>query len=375
MEFEKFNSDIHNTFVIQNLLLNEPIEIKYGDRFLSCHWAKNIVDFFIDGNSDKQRWIIEKDPKLGGIFYIRTQFERQNNIRYLGSPNKDGIVKLYTSRSSFTMWKITPKSGLQFNNSIYTITYAGTKFNTSEISLIIARYTEDIDWVTAYNDIAIVYNKGHYDLVGIKNVIHIENIGREGHTYLYHIIHNYENLTDRVIFSQGNPFDHNETILYGIDNHEKGLDVQPLGVRWLRMHNIPPIEIENKYKIITEYGLNYMTIKLDKNLISSEFYDKGMLELNENYRNDYKKFDNNHELVIDSITNDFLSRANFNYPNHIDTLQFTYSALFSVLKSKIYLHRANDYENLLKQLILIDNTGGANGYVLEKLWLLIFGYM
>lgn len=330
-----------------------------------------MVDFYTYGNSDKQLWIIEKDSEYLGVFFIRTMFERDNNIRYLGSPNKDGIVHLYTSRNRFTMWKIKPKAGSQYDNCRYTINYAGEKFNKSDIALVIARYNEDIDWVSAYNDIAIVYNKGHDNIQNIINIENIENVGREGHTYLYHIIKNYENLTDRIIFSQGDPFLHNETILYGIDNYEKGMGTQPLGIRWLRSRNIPPIEIEDKYKIITDYGLNYMTINLDSNLISSEFYDKGMLELNENYRNDYKEDDSN---LIKSIVNDFLTRAKFPISNELESISFTYSALFSVIRSKIIMNDIDCYQNLLNELISIEPSGGANGYVLEKLWLIIFRY-
>lgn len=76
-------------------------------------------------------------------------------------------------------------------------------------NVIIARYNEPIDWLDKidtdkYN--ILVYNKGQksskYD---IKN---LENVGRESHTYLTHIVENYDNLTDYTIFLQANPFDH-----------------------------------------------------------------------------------------------------------------------------------------------------------------------
>lgn len=39
-------------------------------------------------------------------------------------------------------------------------------------------------------------------------IIEMPNLGREGHTYAYHIIKNYNNLDDYTIFLQGDPFDH-----------------------------------------------------------------------------------------------------------------------------------------------------------------------
>lgn len=33
MTFEKFNSNLHNVFMLEKCILNEPIKIKYGDKF------------------------------------------------------------------------------------------------------------------------------------------------------------------------------------------------------------------------------------------------------------------------------------------------------------------------------------------------------
>jgi hypothetical protein len=46
----------------------------------------------------------------------------------------------------------------------------------------------------------------------------LPNIGREGHTYLYHIINNYENLADCNIFVQGDPAFHFRSIFSKINN-------------------------------------------------------------------------------------------------------------------------------------------------------------
>jgi len=77
------------------------------------------------------------------------------------------------------------------------------------LTIVIARYNEPIEWTSGIIKLAkyIIYNKGSkldYSLP----VIHLPNIGREGHTYLYHIINNYDNLSDYTMFLQGQPFDH-----------------------------------------------------------------------------------------------------------------------------------------------------------------------
>jgi hypothetical protein len=62
-----------------------------------------------------------------------------------------------------------------------------------------------------------IYNKGGdggedalANQLGIPRaqVRSLPNVGRESHTYLSHVIAEYNSLPDRMIFVQGNPFDH-----------------------------------------------------------------------------------------------------------------------------------------------------------------------
>ena len=58
-----------------------------------------------------------------------------------------------------------------------------------------------------------IYNKGEK----LDNTIVLPNIGR-CHTYFKHIVDNYHNLTDFIIFLQGNPFDHSPNIINNLNN-------------------------------------------------------------------------------------------------------------------------------------------------------------
>jgi hypothetical protein len=71
--------------------------------------------------------------------------------------------------------------------------------------LIIARYNEDLLWLNEWKDKfdVIVYNKGKKDLQENYTIIDLPNIGREAHTYLYHIVNNYDTLAENNIFLQG----------------------------------------------------------------------------------------------------------------------------------------------------------------------------
>lgn len=68
-----------------------------------------------------------------------------------------------------------------------------------DYQIVVARYNEDISWTSKYQPNVIIYNKGNY----LPKSISLPNVGRESHTYLYHIVNNYNNLADRTIFFQG----------------------------------------------------------------------------------------------------------------------------------------------------------------------------
>ena len=82
-------------------------------------------------------------------------------------------------------------------------------FTNVPFEIVIARYQENLDWVDEipkelYNHITI-YNKGDDMKNTIPNstLIKLPNYGRESHTYLYHVINNYNNLADVTLFLPG----------------------------------------------------------------------------------------------------------------------------------------------------------------------------
>tara|TARA_B100000989_G_C19516628_1_gene461995 strand:+ start:1639 stop:2334 length:696 start_codon:yes stop_codon:yes gene_type:complete len=73
------------------------------------------------------------------------------------------------------------------------------------LGLIISRYSEDISWLEKFPDFKItIYNKGK-ELSNSKfyKIVNLPNVGRESHTWIYHIVKNYNNLEDVTIFFQG----------------------------------------------------------------------------------------------------------------------------------------------------------------------------
>jgi len=205
--------------------------------------------------------------------------------------------------------------------------------------VIIAYYNENIDWIsnidTNYNDIYL-YNKSGktLNINPIINVIELPNIGRESHTYLYHIINNYSNLPNECIFLQGNPFDHSipkEELIKIINNASNSTE---------------------KFIFLTKFKLF-----LEKNQ-DLTFKEHGFLHC---------FWQNQHNLssCIVKIYNEL-------YPNFISTL-FAPGALFLVNKENIYKNSLEFYKNCLNILLNSENpTDPPEGHAFERLWYYIF---
>jgi hypothetical protein len=75
--------------------------------------------------------------------------------------------------------------------------------------IVIAKYTENTSWVTRYYSSykCTIYDKS----ASVSGTGNLPNVGRESHSYVHHIIHNYDSLAGVTVFVQGNPSDHIDT--------------------------------------------------------------------------------------------------------------------------------------------------------------------
>jgi hypothetical protein len=162
--------------------------------------------------------------------------------------------------------------------------------------IVIARYNEDISYLIPFANVSIVYNKGDSNIPKeFTNVINLPNIGRESHTYLYHIITNYNYLANNTIFIQGNIKDHklldfkeyiqntdftgklseNNTIILKSNISHKGKYLKDLINGSLKKSNYTPftfiynilgLDIKNENKVNIVWGANFsVSNKLIKN--------------------------------------------------------------------------------------------------------------
>jgi hypothetical protein len=247
----------------------------------------------------------------------------------------------------------------------------------SSIEIVIARYNENLEWVLNIpKEYKIyVYNKSNNinELNYIKNVKNLKiiqqpNIGRESHTYLTHIINNYNNLSDKIVFTQGDPIFHNEKFIELLNNHEKFDIIQPLSAYYDKT-TTPPKEILNKTKNL---WLDNLPIHLDytdiqfRTMYPYYYYTWNEVIINAiNDRYDLYDYIKN-ELNIKNIRKKYL-------------IPFCYAAIFSVTKKIIHTRTIEFYNKILNFLIydkqiMLNKKIIDNGYIIERLWMSIFNY-
>ena len=202
-------------------------------------------------------------------------------------------------------------------------------------SIVVARYNEDLEWTKQFLNV-IIYNKGT-PLTDDFTTILLNNVGRESHTYYKHIYDNYDNLTDYIIFLQGNPFDHSPNVLSNINKYINNKDLS--------------IDFEFLSEKIFTCNLNGLEFfsEASSNCIVYPYdgctYNNG-LPLIENYEKIFGERKENMEF------------------------KFGCGAQFIVSKKKI-LQRPKEF--YLKNVELLDNDiNPIEGYVFERFHSLIF---
>ena len=73
--------------------------------------------------------------------------------------------------------------------------------------LVVAWYREDIAWTVAAPCFVSIYDKGHTGrpVPEAVRVVPLANVGREGRTWLSHIVEHYDDLAEWTYFAQGEP--------------------------------------------------------------------------------------------------------------------------------------------------------------------------
>lgn len=212
---------------------------------------------------------------------------------------------------------------------------------SSSYSIVVARYNENIEWLHQVMDHCLIYNKG--SPLGVTNEIPLQNVGRESHTYLHHIIQNYDTLTDIVVFTQARISDHrgSNTISYLLKMRDEAI---------ARGKSIPSdIHHKNNYR-------NYWWGPLFN-------YDSRFNVSHTIFKTPSCYKDNK----IISFQEWFERHVTTPYPDPIAIYPY---GLFAIKKENILSRPKSYYESLIKQCDYHINP--TEGHFFERSWYYIF---
>ena len=212
------------------------------------------------------------------------------------------------------------------------------------IDVVISRYNENLEWLLEINEERfniIVYNKGVNDnFIKLSNmtIINLDNVGRCDHTYLYHIINNYDKLTNITIF------------LPGSGNMDYKL-----------------AKIKRLIQLIKKYNNAVFIPSHRSDNIKEELYN---FTLNEWLASDIHNRNLNPETKLELSEIRPFGKWYEHYFNDIKIRFMTYWSIFSINSKDILQHPKEYYENLIKQLS--NSSNPEVGHYFERAWRAVF---
>ena len=243
--------------------------------------------------------------------------------------------------------------------------------------IVVARYNEDISWLLNVNKKwkITIYNKGlPFEKIGsIKmrnpniDIINIENKGREAETYVYHMLHRYNNYADLTVFIQADPFTHAPEMKELLEVLANKTTLDPATEKYIPMticydlaKNVPPREIceqrQNRFfrvEDISPYTLDCLV-----------YIDQPVHYFGYEYRKIYNK------PITTNIIKDFFEQIGIDhkYTNIDKYLQFNYAACFAVPKYSLMQYDKDVYERMYTKTF----SNKIMPWIFERSWLTIF---
>lgn len=215
-----------------------------------------------------------------------------------------------------------------------------------DLEIIISRFNEDLKWTTEgiFNNYKYtVYNKGdneNFEKTNVNKIINIKNVGRCDHTYLYHIINNYDNLSNIIVFFPGS--------LELVYKRERAIEI------------LTRINYNKTAIFLGEYSEN----------IQIKFND---FQLSNWKSSNNKNLEKNNESLLElSKIRPFGNWFKYYFGNKKINI-FCYWSVFSIDKRDIIQHPKYRYIILLNQ---VNNSSNPEvGHYLERSWCAIFNPM
>jgi len=212
----------------------------------------------------------------------------------------------------------------------------------TDIMIVVARYNEKLYWLKEepFNKYPVtIYNKGpnddFYKPPDCK-IITVENIGRCDHTYVYHIIQNYDSLNNITIFLPGSTnidfkLDHAKLLFKNIKEKNKAVFLS---------NKIPNLDDLYNFQLDNHVSSSIENIKINPET----------------------------RLEISPIR-PFGKWAEARFGN-FNITHVTYWGIFSVSNKDIIQHPKSYYENLIKDVS--NSSHPEAGHYFERSWQSIF---
>ena len=330
---------------IDNIFLEEYSIIKYNNSNILYNENKKKYISYNNNNIIHTSLIEQAFPITLEKTDIKTNYKIKINDGYI----RHKYYNLYLEKTNI------------INNDFIWILI--DKKNNNNHDFIIARYNENINWTRFLQGNVFIYNKNNLNLEinfqtnnNIK-IINLQNIGREGHTYLYHIINNYHQINEINIFLQGDPFVHSPDLFELLCMSDEYTDIQSLSLRHLP--GSPSYNIVEKYKKnLNGASFSVFKFKHDIQIVGDRY--NGYLFGSEPFLAKYKH--------NDKIISMFLKKCNIDIDK--ETYEGNLCGLFSIKKKCILSKSIETYKKILDELL----STRQDGYVLEKVWFTIFEY-
>ena len=81
------------------------------------------------------------------------------------------------------------------------------------LEIVVTRFDENLNYLKNYQKFLTVYNKGNLDLNLNCKIVKRPNIGNDPESLFYHIVNNWDNLSDITFFCQGDINDRNDQLI------------------------------------------------------------------------------------------------------------------------------------------------------------------
>ena len=246
--------------------------------------------------------------------------------------------------------------------------------------LVVARYAEDLDWLAEVPpEFEVhVYNKGapvtsRAAIARAATIVDRPNEGRESETYLTHvgkIQAEAQGAQDQsfVVFAQGDPFEHSPDFLALLKTWPSWQPLQSLSWRWRANRNIPPAEV-----LTRETGGFIDGLRVRPELFSLQswtplgFQDPGTFWLQKTYL-DIHGLPGGSNIAAHFLAMCELPGLAAAANSHL-LGRFAYGALFAARRSQL-MGLSGESLAALRRAAL---SHEVYGYVLERMWLHLFG--